>query len=47
MKNTQFGNMQNKKPYDRPHKSPKGRAIGAKVFASYPQPLIGNILVFI
>ena len=45
MKNTHFGHMQNKKPYDKPQKSAKGRAIGAKVFASYPQPLIGNVLV--
>jgi hypothetical protein len=43
MKNSQFGNVQNKKPYDKPQKPAKGKSIGAQVFANYPQPLIGNI----
>ncbi|CAB3979166.1 keratin, type I cytoskeletal 9-like [Paramuricea clavata] len=41
MKNSQFGNIQNKKPYDKPQKPAKGKSIGAQVFANYPQPLIG------
>ena len=41
MKNNQAGAMQKKKPYDKPQKPAK--SIGKKVFANYPQPLIGNI----
>ena len=45
IKNSQFESIQNKKPYDKPQKSAK--SIGAQVFASYPQPLIGNIIILL
>lgn len=44
MKGGHSGNAHNKKPYDRPEKSVKGKAIGAQIFANYPQPLIGIVI---
>ena len=47
MRNTQFGNMQGKKPYNRVQNyAPQPSyvpSVAAQDFAQYPEPLIGKV----